>query len=285
MGARGRSMQLLDSLVRIKREFASVLTAILATLVGGTALLFDLHEPLGVAGGVPYLTLVLIGLITRRPMTILILAVVASALTAVGYFLSPPGGPPYVVLLNRYLALFAIWATAMVLLLLRPLIVRDALTGVFTRAYLLDETARHIALWRRWGTPLSILILDLDQFKVINDTYGHPAGDRVLAAVAHELTRHVRGSECVARVGGEEFAILLPHTGATGAELLGTRLRHAIEELVIEWQGKRLPITASFGAAELRSQDWDAKDLLRAADEAMYRAKGEGRNRVAVAED
>ncbi len=161
--------------------------------------------------------------------------------------------------------------------------VTDDLTRVANRRranqYLSDEIARA----RRYGRPLSVGVLDLDDFKPINDRFGHPAGDRVLRAVAAVLRESVRSNDLVARWGGDEFLLLLPETGAEDARGTGERLVGLIGALQVD--GVALPVRASIGLATLDAADdgVDADALVRRADDALYVAKRAGKGRLAEA--
>ena len=135
---------------------------------------------------------------------------------------------------------------------------------------------------RRYNAPLALLLLDLDHFKLVNDTYGHLAGDDVLFGVATLLQRAVRSVDTVARYGGEEFVIVLPETGKQGALSFAERIREklATNRFAIAG-GEEIHITGSIGVATYPAQGLDSvEDLFRAADTALYRAKGGGRNLV-----
>jgi diguanylate cyclase (GGDEF)-like protein len=163
--------------------------------------------------------------------------------------------------------------------------VRDALTGLYNRHFFQDRYDAEFAFARRHGAPLTVMMLDVDFFKSVNDTHGHQAGDAVLRSVGAALKRMTRKEDVTARYGGEEFVLLVrgvPEEHATqGAE----RLRRGIEALEIPWQDARLGITTSVGVATMSTQRVysSPSELLAAADLALYRAKQEGRNRVAVA--
>jgi diguanylate cyclase (GGDEF)-like protein len=158
----------------------------------------------------------------------------------------------------------------------------DALTGLPNRRAIQDTLKRMLAHSGRTMSPLTALLIDLDHFKQINDTYGHDQGDAALAAVGDVLSSHVRASDFVGRNGGEEFIALLPDTNAAGALVLTERLRAAVA--AIELPGVNRAITASFGVATYPDHAGDSEALLRLADRALYAAKGNGRNRVEVAE-
>ncbi len=161
----------------------------------------------------------------------------------------------------------------------------DALTGLRNRRSFFDVAAAEIARARRYGEPLSVITIDFDRFKLINDKYGHAAGDATLVRFAEFCRRHVREADLLARIGGEEFAILLPTTPADQAAQLAERIRHAVHEVTILADGHSFTFTVSMGVAAYRNHDEGLEALLRRADEALYRAKETGRDRVCVAED
>lgn len=167
---------------------------------------------------------------------------------------------------------------------LRRLATRDALTGLLNRrafeVLLAEETDRA----RRLGQPLALVIFDLDHFKRINDTHGHPAGDAVLAAAARVLEAGVRSIDRVARIGGEELAAVLMGTGPAEALEVSARLVAALSETpVTAAGGVSLRFTGSAGAATAPEHGTTAADLIAAADRALYEAKGGGRNRAVLA--
>lgn len=157
----------------------------------------------------------------------------------------------------------------------------DALTGVGNRAGLQIQLQREWELARRNGTPFSLIVIDLDHFKAINDTYGHDSGDGVLRTAAASLTGTVRGGDIVFRFGGEEFVALLSNTPMAGAMRLAERIRKDIPKTEYLSAHGPLKVTASLGVASLKPRE-SAEQLLHRADEALYRAKAAGRNRVAA---
>ncbi|MDX2089017.1 MAG: GGDEF domain-containing protein [Kofleriaceae bacterium] len=158
---------------------------------------------------------------------------------------------------------------------------RDPLTGLFNKRYFLDRLDRELRFARRHGTPLSLLMVDLDHFKAVNDTHGHLAGDAVLANLASTLTRAVRNEDVVARFGGEEIAIILRAIPLDPAIMLADRLCKLVEKTVTPYAGLELRATASIGAAGFPATSADTvEELINAADRALYKAKGQGRNRV-----
>lgn len=160
----------------------------------------------------------------------------------------------------------------------------DGLTGLFVRRYFDARIEEEIERSRRYGTPFSVIMLDVDDFKNLNDTYGHLVGDRVLRAIANVIKAQVRGVDTAARYGGEEMAVILPRTEMVGAYNLAERIREAIAELRITTDDdppRALGVTASLGIAAFpESKANDGVDLVRRADKALYRAKKTGKNRV-----
>jgi diguanylate cyclase (GGDEF)-like protein len=161
--------------------------------------------------------------------------------------------------------------------------VTDPLTGLRNVRYFVARLGEARAAASREGV-LAVVVLDLDGFKGVNDAHGHPAGDRLLQAVAHAIASAVRQGETAARVGGEEFALLLPGTGTPGALAAGVRVRRAIASAGIEVAGRRVAVTASIGvAATDQLPGLDGAGLYAAADAALYDAKRQGGNRVVQA--
>lgn len=164
---------------------------------------------------------------------------------------------------------------------LRKLATLDPLTGVLARSGLAEQGHRLVSEARRYRRPLSALLLDMDQFKAINDSLGHAAGDQVLRHVAAHARRVLRGEDVLGRLGGDEFVALLPSTDAAGARVVAERLRQALHEAHTLYRGEELPVPLSIGVAELRPEEGlDA--LLQRADQAMYQAKRAGGDRVAL---
>ena len=159
----------------------------------------------------------------------------------------------------------------------------DTLTGLFNRRAILEKLDEWLSQVRRYKDRLSVVMLDLDHFKRVNDTLGHRTGDRVLADVAGLMRRCVRQADFCGRYGGEEFLIILPRTDAAGAAIMAERLRAAVEGTPMRSpHGTTFKVTVSLGAAECC--DGDNEDLIVGrADAALCRAKEQGRNRVEIA--
>jgi diguanylate cyclase (GGDEF)-like protein len=158
----------------------------------------------------------------------------------------------------------------------------DRLTGLFNRGFweecLKHEFARH----ERYRCNVGMVILDIDHFKKINDTYGHPGGDKVIQALANLINSHVRATDRAGRYGGEEFVVLMPDTPCSGAQVFAERLRKSVEGLKVEHEGHEITFTISLGIADLSQPLKRYEALLECADQALYQSKRNGRNQVTV---
>jgi len=164
---------------------------------------------------------------------------------------------------------------------LRELASTDVLTGVNNRRHFIELFERDFKRAKRYETSLSLIMLDIDHFKSINDSYGHSVGDDAIKAMTHLCEESLRDTDVIGRIGGEEFAILLPQTDITGAWQIAQRIRLATEQHRFENNTeKTFSFTASFGVTELKTDDSSPDDLLKRADIALYEAKSQGRNRV-----
>lgn len=169
----------------------------------------------------------------------------------------------------------------------RLLSLTDALTHLPNRRAIMAQLTREVEQSRRSGLPLAVVMMDLDRFKQLNDTHGHPAGDAVLVAVAETLGEALRQSDMAGRYGGEEFMILLHGADNHGASLLAERCRQALEDMAVDTgDGKPLKVTASFGlCSNEKNAALTPEEMVERADAALYQAKSRGRNRVDIAED
>ena len=158
----------------------------------------------------------------------------------------------------------------------------DALTELYNRRHFIEMADKEIARAMRHQRPLSLCIVDVDLFKPVNDHYGHISGDEVLRRIAGLLRGHARSDDLAARIGGEEFALLLSECDATAATAFAERLREAVAAETFVLGGEPQRITISIGIAELAPERAERTALMAAADAALYRAKDEGRNRVCV---
>ena len=158
----------------------------------------------------------------------------------------------------------------------------DHLTGLANRRRFERQLEREVARTARHGRPFSLITIDIDHFKQVNDTYGHEAGDEAIKTLARVLQQGTRGIDLAARIGGEEFAVILTETNLSGAVEVAERLRVSLKSIEIQSVGQ---IAASFGVAECPSQAETARELVARADAALYEAKREGRDRVARASE
>lgn len=163
---------------------------------------------------------------------------------------------------------------------LRHLASHDALSGMPNRRHFFDQAARELSRCRRYGRALSLVLFDLDEFKALNDAHGHAAGDAVIRAVGQLCGEALREQDFAARIGGEEFTILLPETTLDGAATLAERLRQRLAAHAIAVDGGSLHVTASFGVTEARPVEDSVESFLARADRGLYEAKDGGRNRL-----
>ncbi len=159
---------------------------------------------------------------------------------------------------------------------------KDGLTGIYNKSFFLEQLDKDFSYAYRHVEYLSLLVLDIDHFKKINDTYGHPAGDQVLREVVQLIVRVLRKEDLFARIGGEEFGIILRKIDEKQAHNLAERIRRTVGDHIFRWEGKSLRVTVSLGVAtSYRSNYKDTASLIRKADQYLYRAKNAGRNRAA----
>lgn len=167
--------------------------------------------------------------------------------------------------------------------LLEEMCRRDSLTSLYNHSYFQEITDREFKRGQRYGHDVACVLIDIDDFKHINDTFGHPTGDRILSELGELLLRSVRDVDVVARYGGEEFALLLPMTNVKNAKFVCERTRKAVSSRVFDEGKRKLKITASLGIATLRAHaPASALDLIEMADKALYAAKRSGKNRAYV---
>lgn len=159
---------------------------------------------------------------------------------------------------------------------------RDGLTGVYNRKFFQSRLKEEFERYKRYNTPFSLIMQDIDFFKKVNDNYGHLAGDYVLKKFAATIISRIRGADIIARYGGEEFCCLLPETPLESAHTLADHIRKKIEEMVFEFEGIQMKITVSQGVAELHKKMDSPDQLVKLADNALYEAKKAGRNKVIV---
>jgi len=158
----------------------------------------------------------------------------------------------------------------------------DSLTGLYNRGYFEDSLSGEISRARRYDTEFSILFLDLDDFKKVNDTMGHLAGDFVLKKVSNLLIKEKREEDVVARYGGEELVVILPETNKVNTVIKAERIRKKIQDMPLIFDGKKIQISVCGGIATFPQDATEANELIRCADQALYRAKTEGKNQICL---
>ncbi|HEY1150440.1 MAG TPA: GGDEF domain-containing protein [Pseudoduganella sp.] len=163
---------------------------------------------------------------------------------------------------------------------LRTLSEVDPLSGLLNRRKLMHVLAEHYETFVRYGTPTSVLIFDIDHFKRVNDEHGHLCGDKVISATADVCRRELRATDAPARLGGDEFVVLMPHTAWDHAEPIAERLRLRIAEALCALGEIGCQSTISGGLSEITAGDLSGEDVLKRADDALYQAKRQGRNRI-----
>ena len=156
----------------------------------------------------------------------------------------------------------------------------DGLTQVFNKRYFLETLEREIGRAQRYRRDLSLIIFDIDHFKKINDTYGHLAGDHVLKHLALVIKSRIRREDILSRYGGEEFTIILPEIDRENASQFADKIRRLIEKAVFKFEDTEIPITISIGVAAYAPESGDVAEFIKVADDKLYQAKTQGRNRV-----
>lgn len=164
---------------------------------------------------------------------------------------------------------------------LRILATMDSLTGVFNRRTILESLEKELHRSHRYGKVFSMIIMDIDFFKIVNDTYGHQTGDKVLRSVCDNIRANIRVNDVIGRYGGEEFLIIMPETDTDHAAIAAEKLRSAVESMSVSQESLQIKVTASFGVSSYRQSD-DTKMIIARVDKALYESKKNGRNRVTV---
>lgn len=167
---------------------------------------------------------------------------------------------------------------------LREQAIRDPLTGLYNRRYLSETLERELARASREDYPVSFIMSDIDHFKIINDTFGHPVGDIILQNLANQLTGHARVGDIICRYGGEEFLVILPGVSTELAQQIAERSRKSFQESRVQYGGFEIRATLSSGISTFPENGSKSTDLIAQADQAMYQAKSDGRNRVFISQ-
>jgi diguanylate cyclase (GGDEF)-like protein len=160
------------------------------------------------------------------------------------------------------------------------LTITDGLTQIYNKRYFLEFIEREMGRCHRYNRALSLIMLDIDHFKKINDTNGHLAGDYVLREMAHLLKARVRKEECFARYGGEEFAIVIPEAGGENARKFAEKIRKMVQDHHFSFESKDITVTLSLGVADMTGDMTEPLQFIKTADNNLYKAKKLGRNRV-----
>lgn len=158
----------------------------------------------------------------------------------------------------------------------------DALTGIHNRRSLESHLKDEVDRYKRYARPLSLIMFDIDHFKDINDTHGHQCGDYILQEIASIIQRSIRSEDILGRYGGEEFCCLLPETPLASATILAERFRKKIAETTFQYAGEDIGVTISLGVSSMNETVPSGETLLKKADEGLYRAKNDGRNKTVV---
>ncbi len=161
----------------------------------------------------------------------------------------------------------------------------DRMTNLFNKYYFISQLKKQISYAKRYGKTFSLLMIDIDDFKKVNDTYGHQIGDEALKFVAFKIMSSIRENDIAARYGGEEFSIILPETDSHNAFLVAKRIRKAIASEVLDLESNQIKVTVSIGVATFPEDADDWKSLIKKADERLYKAKEAGKNIVISKED
>lgn len=274
--------------VVMNRIFNAVIFILIVSLFG-----MDLAMPLGVAAGTPYGLIVFLTLWSRGQRATYLVAMAGITLTIVGFFMSPSTvSAMHAVIINRTLAIVIISVSAILVIqrkkadqkisALNILSITDPLTRIKNRRAFNETIQEELERAKRYGRDLSLAILDLDRFKLINDTYGHVAGDTMLKQLAYEVNGLIRRSDLLYRLGGDEFAIIFIETDLAHATIVSEKIRDVHSQLAMQIGNHKM--TISIGIATLQEND-DTSSLYKRADDALYHSKHHGRNKVSTSED
>lgn len=259
-------------------------------LVLATVLVFagDLLLPLGVAAGAPYAIVIYGTSWSRYQRDTIVLTVLVSLLILAGYYSSPSAyHTSWIVEANRLLSLLMVLLCATLVIQrrfvdgmnakLRVMVHTDSMTGAGNRLAFDLAVQRETLRAERYAHAFALITFDIDNFKSVNDSYGHDVGDLVIRAVCCEAQSVLRASDAIYRMGGEEFAVLSPEADLSKAVLIAEKIRAAVAHCTIKEIGK--PITVSLGVAEFDQSEGEG-NLIKRADQAMYKSKAAGKNRV-----
>lgn len=275
----------------LSNNAAAICAVILGVISSVVYFSLDVLYASDVIVGVLYTTVILFGLLARARRVVLAFACTSTVLLVLGWMLNPSLDNDPTGLVNRGLALFVIWAVAGMAwhylhaqheleAALRHLAESDPLTQILNRIGIMTELGRRFAEFQRYGSMFSVLMVDVDHFKQVNDRLGHLAGDHVLRRIAGIVRSALREVDSVGRYGGEEFLVVLPGTRLDSAVNTAERIRTAIEQIPIRVERAQVRVTVSIGVASVELVPTTLEALIDSADRAMYDAKRGGRNRV-----
>ncbi len=272
---------------RNTRGYAATSVYLVCTLLVASIAVLDSATPLSVAVGALYVVAVLLSFWTPNTKFTFFIAITSSAFIIGIFICKAPLEEMWPAVFNRALSLFVIWVTTFLGLKTRDaekklieMANHDFLTGLLNRRELFNRLSLEVSRVNRTNGPLSIIMIDIDHFKTINDRYGHIAGDMVLKKVAHGLREGIRDYDLICRFGGEEFLVMTPETDLRHATELAERLRGKIGETPIRIRNAP-PVTITISAGVASLLEWEnVEAMLARADTALYHAKESGRNRV-----
>lgn len=268
------------------------LPALLAGLILSAAIFwFSLSQPPEVATNIAFVTTIIIGLLAHSCRLVVSFTFLSILLILSGAIIAPGDTGALLATTNNMLALFIMASVGGTCYLalneqeqlnqqLREAAERDPLTRLYNRRVMMKQLGINLAQAVRYRSPLAVMILDVDNFKNINDEYGHMVGDEILRVLSKICSRAVREADILCRYGGEEFAVLCPHTGRAGALAAAERIRRDIadQHIIVGKDSHR--ITVSIGVATLSPEHGTEETLLKIADDGLYEAKRKGRNQV-----
>lgn len=271
------------------RGYAAISVYLVCILLIGLIAFIDSATPLGIAIGALYVVAVLLSF--WSPTTKFTYSVaIASSMLIIGVFLyKPPAEEIWKALFNRSLSLFVIWVTTFLGVKIKgterkliEMATHDFLTGLLNRREMFTRLSVEVSRVNRTNEPLSVIMLDIDYFKNVNDTYGHATGDMVLKEIARRLRGGMRDYDLISRYGGEEFLVMAPETTIQRAHELAERLRMLVSESPLGVEAASpITITISAGVTQLVDGE-NVEAMISRADTALYHAKERGRDRVAV---
>jgi len=224
----------------------------------------------------------------RRDWATILVAVLGISFTFLAVLLEDGGESVEAVLINRGMTAIVILGIAFLVSRVTAsehqlvrIATTDALTGIFNRRHFMALLVREQQRAERYKTSFSVLMLDIDHFKRINDTFGHPIGDEAIKAMAKAASKYLRPTDMIGRFGGEEFVVMLPHTDEGGSVIAAERIRESVSQIVVVAGQQDVRFTVSIGAATYVRRA-SVEQILECADKALYAAKNGGRNQVCV---